>query len=133
MSFRGAGTFVAQTWSNTCFVSSKVMCISTAVLCNIAGDSLHDADAQRPLLGTAADPLHPASLTLLAGLKPSSPISKLQRAVWLDLLREEDARQMDALVAKLDAMRVQKAPEAKVSKPTKREQAGKSLPFPNLM
>ncbi len=78
----------------------------------------------RPLLGSAADPLHPHSSTLLAGLKPCNP--KLQRAVWQDLIREDDARQMDALIAKLDSMRAQKPPETRPSKPTKRDQGGEA-------
>lgn len=45
-------------------------------------------------------------------------------AVLIGLYREDDARQMDALVAKLDAMRTQQPPEAKSSKPAKREPAG---------
>ena len=73
-------------------------------------------------MGSAADPLHPNSLTLLAGLKPSNP--KLQRAVWQDLIREDDARQMDALIAKLDSMRTQKAPETRPVKPQRKEQSG---------
>lgn len=75
----------------------------------------------RPLLGpAAADPLHPTSLTLLAGLKPAS--SKLQKAVWQDLIREEDARQMDVLIAKLDSMR---APDMKPAKAVKKDPSGK--------
>lgn len=76
----------------------------------------------RPLLGSAADPLHPSSLTLLAGLKPASP--KLQKAVWQDLIREDDAKQMDALIAKLDSMRAQKAPEMRTVKPARKDQSG---------
>lgn len=87
-----------------------------------AGGNLPGTDLNRPLLGSAADPLHPHSLTLLAGLKPSNP--KLQKAVWQDLIREDDARQMDALIAKLDMMRAQKPPEARPSKPVKKEQSG---------
>lgn len=83
---------------------------------------MEGTDLNRPLLGSAADPLHPHSLTLLAGLKPSNP--KLQKAVWQDLIREDDARQMDALIAKLDMMRAQKPPEARPSKPVKKEQSG---------
>ncbi|KAA6423279.1 MAG: hypothetical protein FRX49_06731, partial [Trebouxia sp. A1-2] len=79
------------------------------------------ADALRPLLGSAADPLHPHNLTLLAGLKPSNP--KLQKAVWQDLVREDDAKQMDALIAKLDSMRSQKPPDVRTSKPVKKDQA----------
>ena len=79
-------------------------------------------EGMRPLLGSAADPLHPSSLTLLAGLKPSNP--KLQRAVWQDLMREDDARQMDALIAKLDSMRTQQAPETRPVKPQRKEQSG---------
>ena len=77
----------------------------------------------RPLLGSAAaDPLHPTSLTLLAGLKPASP--KLQKAVWQDLIREDDARQMDILIAKLDSMRAQKAPEIRPAKPVRKDSSG---------
>ena len=78
----------------------------------------------RPLLGSAAvGPLHPTNLTLLAGLKPASP--KLQKAVWQDLIREDDARQMDILIAKLDSMRAQKAPETKTAKPVRKDPSGK--------
>ena len=42
------------------------------------------------------------------------------------LNREDDARQMDALMAKLDAMRTQQAPEVKTGKPAKREAAGET-------
>ena len=78
----------------------------------------------RPLLGSAAvDPLRPTSLTLLAGLKSASP--KLQKAVWQDLIREDDARQMDILIAKLDSMRTQKAPEMKNAKPVGKDPSGK--------
>lgn len=76
----------------------------------------------RPLLGSTADPLHPSSLVLLAGLKPASP--KLQKAVWQDLIREDDARQMDVLIAKLDSMRAQKAPDTKPAKPARKDQSG---------
>lgn len=78
----------------------------------------------RPLLGpAAADPLHPTSLTLLAGLKPASP--KLQKAVWQDLIREDDARQMAVLIAKLDSMRAQRAPETKPPKAVRKDPSGK--------
>ena len=83
---------------------------------------MHSPGAVKPLLGSAADPLHPHNLTLLAGLRPSNP--KLQKAVWQDLIREDDARQMDALIAKLDSMRAQKPPEVRPSKPVRRDQAG---------
>ncbi|DBA68403.1 TPA: hypothetical protein ACH3X2_013706 [Trebouxia sp. C0005] len=88
----------------------------------ISGGNMQGADALRPLLGSAADPLHPHNLTLLAGLKPSNP--KLQKAVWQDLVREDDAKQMDALIAKLDSMRSQKPPDVRTSKPVKKDQAG---------
>ena len=88
-----------------------------------AGGSMQGADTMRPLLGSAADPLHPHNLTLLAGLKPSNP--KLQKAVWQDLIREDDAKQMDALIAKLDSMRSQKAPDVRPSKPVKKDHAGR--------
>ncbi|KAL0048863.1 hypothetical protein WJX82_001213 [Trebouxia sp. C0006] len=88
----------------------------------ISGGSMQGTDAMRPLLGSAADPLHPHNLTLLAGLKPSNP--KLQKAVWQDLIREDDAKQMDALIAKLDCMRSQKPPDVRPSKPVKKDQAG---------
>ena len=81
----------------------------------------------RPLLGSAADPLHPSSLTLLAGLKPASP--KLQKAVWQDLIREDDARQMDVLIAKLDSMRILKAPDTKPAKPPRKDQSGNCFGF----
>ena len=90
--------------------------------CPFAGGSMQGTDAMRPLLGSAADPLHPHNLTLLAGLKPSNP--KLQKAVWQDLIREDDAKQMDALIAKLDCMRSQKPPDVRPSKPVKKDQAG---------
>lgn len=83
---------------------------------------MQGTDAMRPLLGSAADPLHPSSITLLAGLKPSSPT--LQRALWQDLMREDDARQMDALIAKLDSMRTQKPPELRPAKPLRKDQPG---------
>lgn len=67
--------------------------------------------------------MHPTSLTLLGGLKPASP--KLQKAVWQDLMREDDARQMDILIAKLDSMRAQKAPEMKTAKPIRKDPSGK--------
>ena len=66
--------------------------------------------------------MHPTSLTLLAGLKPASP--KLQKAVWQDLIREDDARQMDILIAKLDSMRAQKAPEIRPAKPVRKDSSG---------
>ncbi|DBA92116.1 TPA: hypothetical protein ACH3X1_015842 [Trebouxia sp. C0004] len=88
----------------------------------ISGGSMQNADAMRPLLGSAADPLYPHNSTLLAGLKPSNP--KLQKAVWQDLIREDDAKQMDALIAKLDSMRSQRPPDVRPSKPVKKDQAG---------
>ena len=88
----------------------------------VAGGSTQGPGGVKPLLGSAADPLHPPSLTLLAGLRPSNP--KLQKAVWQDLIREDDARQMDALIAKLDSMRSQKPPEVRPSKPVRKDSAG---------
>ncbi|KAL3146307.1 hypothetical protein ABBQ32_003004 [Trebouxia sp. C0010 RCD-2024] len=85
------------------------------------GGQAQAAGPMRPLLGSTADPLHPSSLVLLAGLKPASP--KLQKAVWQDLIREDDARQMDVLIAKLDSMRAQKAPDTKPAKPARKDQS----------
>ena len=62
----------------------------------------------RPLLGSAADPLHPPSSTLLSSMQCIG--SRMQKAAWQDLIREDDARQMDALIAKLDSMRTMQAP-----------------------
>lgn len=62
----------------------------------------------QPLLGSAADPLHPASSTLLSSMQCIG--SRMQKAAWQDLIKEDDARQMDALIAKLDAMRTMQAP-----------------------
>lgn len=99
--------------------------------CLPAGRHSEGPGLRRPLLGSAADPLHPTSLTLLAGLKPASPT--LQKAVWQDLIREDDARQMDVLIAKLDSMRAQKAPDMKPVKPARKDQSGKFFKSRKLM
>lgn len=65
-------------------------------------------DPMRPFLGSAADPLHPLTAMLLGS--PHTFGNKLQKAALQDLIREDDARQMDALIAKLDAMRTMQAP-----------------------
>ena len=77
----------------------------------------------RPLLGSAAGPLHPSSSALLTSLQCFG--NKLQKAAWQDLVREDDARQMDALIAKLDSMRTLQAPAVPAAeKGSRRETKG---------
>lgn len=73
----------------------------------------HQPDPMRPLLGCAANPLHSFTSLLLGS--PQSFGNKHQKAALQDLIREDDTRQMDALIAKLDSMRKMQPPAAPVA------------------
>lgn len=58
---------------------------------------------QQPLLGQQAAGSGTSSMACVSGLCKDNP--KLQQALRQDLMREDDCRAMDVLIARLDAMR----------------------------
>lgn len=92
---------------------------------------MQQSDPLTPLLGSAASPLQAPSLSLLAALQPFD--SKLQKAAWQDLIRDEDAKQMDVLIAKLDAMRVQQAPVVPTAAGPKKDAKGEHAALTGVM